>query len=172
MKHFEDKVVKVISKLICDACGEQAIPDDSIFHEFISVSHRCGYGSIHGDGNQFSIDLCQHCFADMCGDSLNVIEPNDEKHNSDSRIDVKDILSANKIINKDELDVALKRLDQLWDAKHLSQAGSELYQLIDLIFNYEGKSWDSYINEVDVVSKDFMVEREDIIKQKDGDGHQ
>ena len=108
----------------------------------------------------------------MCGDSLNVIEPNDEKHNSDSRIDVKDILSANKIINKDELDVALKRLDQLWDAKHLSQAGSELYQLIDLIFNYEGKSWDSYINEVDVVSKDFMVEREDIIKQKDGDGHQ
>ena len=145
MKHFEDKVVKVISKLTCDSCGEEAIPEDYTFQEFISVNHRCGYDSIHGDGNQLSIDLCQQCFADMCGDSLTVIEPNDEKHDSDSRIDVKDILSANKIINKNELVVALKRLDKLWDAQHLSESGSELYLLVDLISNYEGKSWDSYL---------------------------
>ncbi|MBL4909894.1 MAG: hypothetical protein JKX78_07720 [Alteromonadaceae bacterium] len=88
------------------------------------------------------------------------------KHNSDSRIDVKDVLLANKIINKDELAVALKRLDKLWDAEHLSSVRSELYQLVDLIFSFEGKSWDSYINEVDVASGDFMVEREDIIEQE------
>ena len=79
MKIFEDKVVKVISELICDGCGEQASPSDSEFHEFISVSHKCGYGSIHGDGNQFNIDLCQQCFADMCGDSLTIIEINNEQ---------------------------------------------------------------------------------------------
>ncbi|MFT6505962.1 hypothetical protein [Colwellia polaris] len=101
MKNFEDKVVKVISKLTCDGCGEQATQDDYEFHEFISIDHKCGYGSIHGDGNQISIDLCQKCFADMCGDSLTVIEPNDEKHDSGSRIDVKDILSANKISNQE-----------------------------------------------------------------------
>ena len=34
MKNFEDKVVKVISKLTCDGCGEQATQDDYEFHEY------------------------------------------------------------------------------------------------------------------------------------------
>lgn len=159
MKNFEDKVVKVISKLTCDGCGEQATQDDYEFHEFISIDHKCGYGSIHGDGNQISIDLCQKCFADMCGDSLTVIEPNEEKHDSCSRIDVKDILSANKISNQEELTSALKRLDQLWDAQHLSESGGEFHQLVDLITAFEGKSWDSYFGTVYAASDDFMSER-------------
>ena len=57
MKNFEDKVVKIISKIICDRCDEQAIQDDSAFHEFISINHRRGYGSIHGDGN-----VCSNTF--------------------------------------------------------------------------------------------------------------
>lgn len=32
MKNFEDKVVKVISRLTCDSCGEQASSDDYEFH--------------------------------------------------------------------------------------------------------------------------------------------
>ena len=72
MKIFEDKIVKLISKLVCDTCGEEANPKDYSFHEFISVNHR--YGSTHGDGNLSNIDLCQQCFADMCGDSLTVTE--------------------------------------------------------------------------------------------------
>lgn len=74
MKNVEDKVVKVISTLTCDGCGEQATLEDYTFHEFISVNHRCGHGSIHGDGNTINIDLCQQCFADMCGYSFSVIE--------------------------------------------------------------------------------------------------
>lgn len=144
MKHFEEKIVKVISEITCDGCGEKATTDDSEFHEFISVSKRCGYGSIHGDGNTINIDLCQQCFADMCGDSLTVAEPNDEKHDSDPQIDVKDILSANKIINIDELAVALKRVEQIFGPQQLSNKGSEFYQLAGLVYNYEGKSWDSY----------------------------
>ena len=193
MKNFEDKVVKVISKLTCDGCGQETTQDDYEFQEFISVSHRCGYGSIHGDGNHLSIDLCQQCFASICGDSLIVTELNSEEHEgddalkyhnifdaitqskkeaknlkneSDLQIAARDILLANKIINKDELAVALKRLDQIWDAEHLSESGSDFHQLVDLITTFKGRSWDSYFNEVDAVSSDFMSEREDIKQKK------
>jgi len=193
MKHFKNIVIKEVSKLICDGCGEQATPSDYEFHEFISINQRCGYGSIHGDGNQFRIDLCQQCFANMCGDSLIVIDPNNEKHedkevleyqsvfeaitqskkeasclkhDSDLRIEARDILSANKISNQGEMTVALKRVEQLWDAQFHSVNGSELHQLADLICDYEGKSWDSYFNDLDATSDDFMTERDIIIEQK------
>jgi len=166
MKNFEDKVMKVISKIICDGCGEQATPDDYTFNEFISVSHRCGYGSIHGDGNQFNIDLCQQCFADMCGDSLTVSEPSDEQDDNDLQIAVRDILLANKISNEAELTIALKRVEQLWDAQYCSAEGNELHRLADLICKFEGKNWDSYFDSVNVVSNDFMAAREDVIEQK------
>lgn len=193
MKNFKHIIIKEVSKLSCDGCGEQATPSDYAFHEFISINQRCGYGSIHGDGNQFSIDLCQQCFANMCGDSLTVTEPNNEKyedkelleyHNifeaitqskkeasclkydSDLRMATRDMLSATKISNQRELTVALKRVEQLWDAQYHSVEGNELHQLADLICNYEGKSWDSYFNEVDAASDDFMADREIIIEQK------
>lgn len=57
-------------------------------------------------------------------------------------------------------------VEQLWDAQYRSFEGSELHQLADLICDYEGKSWDSYFNEVDAASDDFMAEREIIIEQK------
>lgn len=72
MKNFKNVTVKEVSKLICDCCGQQAASTDYEFHEFISINKRCGFGSIHGDGNQVSIDICQSCFANMCGDDLTV----------------------------------------------------------------------------------------------------
>lgn len=75
MKHFKDIIIKEVSKLVCDGCGEQATPSDYAFHEFISVNHRCGYGSMHGDNKQLSVDLCQHCFASRCGDVLTINAP-------------------------------------------------------------------------------------------------
>ena len=178
MKNYEDKTVKAISKLTCDSCVQQAIFSDYEFHEFISVNHRCGYGSIHGDGNLVNIDLCQQCFADMCGDRLTVIDPSNEKnndeleyhnifdaitqskkhadhlkHDSDLRIEARDILTANKITNQHHLAIALKRVEQLWDAQYHSAEGNELHQLADLICDFEGKSWDSYFNSVDSASE-------------------
>jgi len=158
MKRFKNITVKEISLLICDGCGEQAAIDDYIFNEFICISHSCGYGSIHGDGNQLNIDLCQQCFSGMCGDILTVTEPDDEKYN-DIRVAVSDILLANKIANNEELTTALKRVEQLWDAQFNSTEGNELHQLADLICAYEGKSWDLYFNEVELASDDFMPER-------------
>jgi hypothetical protein len=74
MKSFKNIVIQKVSKITCDGCGEEAVPSDYTFQEFISINKRCGYGSIHGDGNQFNIDLCQQCFSDMCGDSLTVVK--------------------------------------------------------------------------------------------------
>ncbi len=130
MKNFEDKVVQIISKLTCDHCGEQAIQDDYEFHEFISVNHQCGYGSKHGDGNLLNIDLCQQCFADMCGDSLTVNEhSNEEQVDIDLRIAARDILLAKKITNQTELTSALQRVERLWDAQYHLAEGNELHNL-------------------------------------------
>lgn len=186
MKHFKDIIIKEVSKLTCDGCGEQVTPSDYAFHEFISINKCCGYGSIHGDGNQISIDLCQQCFANMCGDNLTVTEPNNEnhedkelleyhnifeeitqskkeasclKHDSDLRMAAQDMLSANKISNQGELTVALKRVEQLWDAQYHSVEGSELHQLANLICDYEGKSWDSYFTQAPFADDNFMSER-------------
>ena len=35
------------------------------------------YGSIHDYGKKIETDLCQQCFADMCGDTLRVTEETD-----------------------------------------------------------------------------------------------
>jgi hypothetical protein len=96
MQNFEDKVVKVISHLTCDGCGLQATPSDFEFHEFISINHRCGYSSIHGDGNQLNIDLCQQCFSDMCSDSLAITAPDidKEKHDGEEALKYHNIFDA------------------------------------------------------------------------------
>ena len=114
-----------------------------------------GYGSIHGDGMQVSIDLCQHCFAGMCGDILTVTDPLD---NLTTKSAVRKILSAHKISSSDELNIALKRVEQLWDAQFHSAEGNELHKLADLICAYENKSWDSYLYQ-EQASDDFMSER-------------
>ena len=78
MKTFETVTIQKITSMICDGCGLEASTDDGYeFQEFITINHPCGYGSIHGDGHKIETDLCQQCFADMCGDSLRVI---DESH--------------------------------------------------------------------------------------------
>ena len=75
MREFKAATKQELTKVVCDSCGLQASADgDYEFHEFISISHRCGYSSIHGDGKQIDTDLCQQCFSDMCGDTLRINE--------------------------------------------------------------------------------------------------
>jgi hypothetical protein len=192
MRTFKTVTTQELTTLVCDGCGLQASTNsDYEFQEFISVSHQCGYGSIHGDGKQIDIDLCQQCFADMCSDTLrlteerNIIPEGDEssktspleysnifdvicqsktkarylKDMCDLRLAVKDILSKNKIADNNELTVALKRVEQLWDAQYQSAEGNELHQLADLIFAYEKKDWNSFFKEAPLVDDDFMPGR-------------
>jgi len=80
MKKFIAVKKQEVRILICDGCGlEAGVEEGYEFEEFITIEHRCGYGAIHGDGKQLSIDLCQHCFAGMCGDMLTVIGPEDNQ---------------------------------------------------------------------------------------------
>jgi antitoxin CcdA len=183
------KFTTVSHQEICDGCGLQATTDEGYeFGEFITINQQCGYGSIHGDGKQLSVDLCQHCFEGMCGDTLTIIDPVDNQttdssknsldyHNifqaitqskkeannlqkqCDIRISARDILSANRIANPKELQVALKRVEQLWDAQYHCAEGNELHKLADLICTYENKSWDSYFAQGRLADDGFMPER-------------
>lgn len=191
MQTFKKVTTQKIETIVCDSCGLQASAEsDYEFHEFISIKHHCGYSSIHGDGKHIRIDLCQQCFADMCGDSLLVEDKNktedfDEscetdrleytnifdvitKSKTDSlqlktecniRLVVRDLLTRNKINNDQELAIALKRVEQLWDAQHQSVEGNELHQLADLICTYEKKDWNSYFEEAPFTDDDFMPDR-------------
>jgi hypothetical protein len=193
MKTFKTVTTQKIMALVCDGCGLEAKTDDYEFHEFISVKQRCGYGSIHGDGNNIETDLCQQCFADMCGDTLKVIDEKNAhteysesidkeqleysnifdvicqskskarqlKDSCDLRLAARDILSKNKVADKNELTVALRRVEQLWDAQYQSAEGNELHQLADLICAYEKKDWDSFFEESPLTDEDFMPERLD-----------
>ncbi len=189
MKKFKTVKRQEVIKLICDGCGLKASVDGGYeFGEFITIEHRCGYGAIHGDGKQFSIDLCQHCFAGMCGDTLTVIDPvdnqptesaedtleydnifqaitqskkeaNEMKKACDIRVSASDILFFNSISNQEELQVALQRVEQLWDAQYHCAEGNELHKLADLICTYENKSWDSYFAQGPLLDDDFMPEK-------------
>lgn len=193
MKTFKTVTTQKIMALICDGCALETKADDYEFNEFISVKRRCGYGSIHGDGNNIETDLCQQCFADMCGDTLKVIDENNAhteysesidkeqleysnifdvicqskskarqlKDSCDLRLAARDILSKNKVADKNELTVALRRVEQLWDAQNQSADGNELNQLVDLICAYEKKDWDSFFEEPPLADEDFMPERLD-----------
>jgi len=44
--------------------------------------------------------------------------------------------------NKEEESIALKRVNVLWDAQQISAEPNELYQLMDLVFTYQGVSRD------------------------------
>jgi len=193
MKTFKTVTTQKITALVCDGCGLEANADDYEFHEFISVNHHCGYGSIHGDGNKVEVDLCQQCFADMCGDTLRVTDESNAptkyskstdkvqlaysnifdvicqsktkahqlKQDCDLKLAVRDILTKNKVADNNELTIALRRVEQLWDAQYLSAEGNELHQLADLICAYEKKGWNSFFEEAPLASDDFMPERLD-----------
>ena len=73
-----------------------------------------------------------------------------------ANIDVNHILTANKITNDKTLQVALKRVEQLWDAQYHSPEGNELHKFTDLICAYEKKSWDNYFKDEPLAGDDFM----------------
>jgi hypothetical protein len=192
MKTFETVTTQKVISMVCDGCGLEASKDDGYeFQEFITINHRCGYGSIHGDGNKIETDLCQQCFADMCGDSLKVINESHDiatdnesnetdrleysnifevisqsktkalqlKESCDLRVAARDILLKNKVENNEELTVALKRVEELWDAQYQSAEGNELHQLADIICAYEKKDWDSFFEQAPLTDDDFMPGR-------------
>ncbi len=50
----------------CDKCGK--VFDDEIeIQEFHRIHFTGGYGSVFGDGDSISCDICQYCLKEMIG---------------------------------------------------------------------------------------------------------
>jgi hypothetical protein len=84
---------------------------------------------------------------------------NELKQQSDTRISARDILSSNSISSQEDLQIALKRVEQLWDVQYHSAEGNELHKLEDFICAYENKNWGSFSAQALLPDDDFMPGR-------------
>ncbi len=78
MKNYEKQQVEqdVLKSVTCDDCKKEFDCETDVFEvqEFVSLSFMAGFGSVFGDTNQVSMDLCQHCFKERCGDVVQIEE--------------------------------------------------------------------------------------------------
>ena len=74
MRTYEKKeiVIEQETGCVCDKCGRDIHTIDMSFEfqEKVSIEFTGGYGSVFGDGAEVSLDLCQHCFRDLCGEYI------------------------------------------------------------------------------------------------------
>jgi hypothetical protein len=77
------KTVIEMTDVTCDICGKTYTFDADKKHEnddwietqeFHYISFRGGYGSIFGDGDTVTCDICQHCLKDKLGEYLKINE--------------------------------------------------------------------------------------------------
>ena len=63
-----EREVKTIAGISCDVC-KRNIPLDDIMEiqEMVHIEFIGGYGSVFGDGDQVTLDMCQHCFKEKLG---------------------------------------------------------------------------------------------------------
>jgi hypothetical protein len=59
--------IEIFEGIVCDRCGRTASHKDAEYKEFLQIGRRGGYGSIIGDGTDWSLDVCQHCLVDVFG---------------------------------------------------------------------------------------------------------
>ena len=66
--------VQKVDTIICDCCKKNMLSDDVggfvEAQERLSWENRGGYGSIFGDGEEMSLDLCQHCIKKLLGEYI------------------------------------------------------------------------------------------------------
>jgi hypothetical protein len=77
-KKKTNQVVETIN--VCDKCKLKAsskCKDFSEFQEFYHFDFRGGYGSIFGDGNKITCDLCQYCLKELLGQYFRIEETAD-----------------------------------------------------------------------------------------------
>lgn len=63
--------LREIVAVVCDRCGLRVESDDWIERqEMLRWSMTGGYGSLVGDGERVSLDLCQKCVQEVLGEFL------------------------------------------------------------------------------------------------------
>ncbi len=74
---------KTISKIQCDVCKKvincgNALHADTIEREnLLRIRFTGGFGSIFGDGHNFTCDICQHCLEKKLGKYIKLDTQND-----------------------------------------------------------------------------------------------
>lgn len=62
--------IEEIEAVVCDVCGREFSDDGNEcfeYHEMTRIGGAGGYGSVIGDGVEWSLDICQHCLVDKLG---------------------------------------------------------------------------------------------------------
>ena len=70
MRHTKKKRIttSVPDGFTCSVCKTKYEQDNWFeAQEAFHVTHSCGYGSVFGDMNTISIDMCQHCVSKLLG---------------------------------------------------------------------------------------------------------
>lgn len=70
MKLYERETVEelVYKGFICSVCKIRYEADDFFeLQEALHFKNCCGYGSVFGDGNTISLDICQYCISRVLG---------------------------------------------------------------------------------------------------------
>lgn len=70
---------EITINIICDRCKTNIQNNGLEFselQEMLNIEKECGYGSIFGDGNIYTCDLCQNCVKELLGPYLNIIKEN------------------------------------------------------------------------------------------------
>lgn len=64
------RTVMFTDAYICDICGKEAKYSSSGFEldGFLNIDFEGGYGSVFGDGNRITCDICQYCLYEIIGD--------------------------------------------------------------------------------------------------------
>lgn len=72
---YVDVVEKQLVEWKCDVCGmDLKSADEFESQEAVQIHGIGGYGSIFGDGSEYYIDMCQHCFNKKLGEYINIVE--------------------------------------------------------------------------------------------------
>lgn len=59
---------KELVEIICDKCGRVATSKDiTEWQEYLNIDFMGGYGSVFGDENVVTCDLCSHCLHELIG---------------------------------------------------------------------------------------------------------
>ncbi len=59
-------------EILCDKCGADISLDIMEQQEALRWSMDCGYGSVFGDMNHATLDLCQRCVKGLLGEYVQI----------------------------------------------------------------------------------------------------
>ena len=67
--HIVQQEVKTLESVTCDVCKKVIPQNDFVeLQEMVFIEFIGGYGSVFGDGDQVTLDMCQHCFKEKLGE--------------------------------------------------------------------------------------------------------